>query len=213
MEEPTIEPGAISGPAANDAPLQGAIPAPPPHPFDSEWFLNINGQNYGPYTGHKLKEFVTDGRTTGESLVVRTGATDWHKVSDDAILKTLLPAQIPDRVPPPPSNVTAREGATVVQVTNTITAPHPAFVLDDGLAAAKSPGVALLLSILFCGAGQMYNGQVGKGFLMLFGCIFLWLIFLGWIINIWSMIDAYQTAKMMNFRYQQRLIAAAAQPR
>jgi hypothetical protein len=34
---------------------------------------------------------------------------------------------------------------------------------------------------------------------------------LGWIIWIWSIVDAYSTAKQMNVRYQQRMLAM--QPR
>ena len=67
--------------------------------------------------------------------------------------------------------------------------------------------IALLLSLLICGVGQMYNGQVGKGIAFLIGCILAWFILLGWVIWIWSMVDAYQTAKRMNLRYQQRILA------
>jgi TM2 domain-containing membrane protein YozV len=86
---------------------------------------------------------------------------------------------------------------------------HPAAALlaaADGV-GPKSPGVALLLSLVICGAGQMYNGQVGKGILMLIGCLLAWLVFLGWVIWIWSMVDAYTTAKDLNLRYQQRVLA------
>ena len=62
----------------------------------------------------------------------------------------------------------------------------------------KSPGLAAILSFFIAGLGQIYNGQLGKGIAMIFGCIFLWFIFLGWIINIWSIIDAYQYAKKYN---------------
>jgi TM2 domain-containing membrane protein YozV len=98
-----------------------------------------------------------------------------------------------------------------VQVTNNVPGNNlnlaAAALLLDGEAANKSPGLALVLSLLICGAGQMYNGQVGKGFLMLIGCVIAWFIFLGWIIWIWSMVDAYQTAKRMNLKYQQRILA------
>lgn len=53
----------------------------------------------------------------------------------------------------------------------------------------------------------MYNGQIGKGILMLVLCVALWFVLLGWIINIWSWIDAYQTAAKMNDRYLRRLSA------
>ncbi|OAS25634.1 hypothetical protein A5481_09160 [Methylobacterium platani] len=68
------------------------------------------------------------------------------------------------------------------------------------LSGGKSPGIALVLSLVICGIGQMYNGQVAKGILMLLGSILLWLVMLGWIVWIWSMIDAYQTAKAINAR-------------
>ena len=62
----------------------------------------------------------------------------------------------------------------------------------------KSPSLALLLSFFIVGLGQIYNGQLGKGILMFFGCIFLWFFYLGWIVNIWSIIDAYQYSKKYN---------------
>jgi TM2 domain-containing membrane protein YozV len=83
---------------------------------------------------------------------------------------------------------------------------HAALLLS-GPTAQKSPGVALLLSLLICGVGQMYNGQIAKGILMLIGCILAWSFYLGWIVWLWGMVDAYSTAKDMNLRYQQRVIA------
>jgi len=78
--------------------------------------------------------------------------------------------------------------------------------MDDGMPfGPKSPGVALLLSFLWCGAGQIYCGRVGRGILMFVGAVALWFILLGWIIQIWSMVDAYQTAKQMNLRYMRRM--------
>jgi TM2 domain-containing membrane protein YozV len=80
--------------------------------------------------------------------------------------------------------------------------------MDDGSPfGPKSPGLALALSLILCGAGQMYCGRVGRGFLMLFGSMLMWIVLLGWVIWIWSIIDAYSTAKQMNLRYQQRMMA------
>ena len=121
------------------------------------------------------------------------------------------PSARPTQPPPEPGPVNAAPGATVVQVTNTITreASRP-IVLDLGDARPKSAGTALILSILICGLGQLYNGQVGKGIGMFVLCVALWFVFLGWIINIWSWIDAYQTAKRMNDRYLRLLASGAA---
>lgn len=82
------------------------------------------------------------------------------------------------------------------------------MLLASGDAAPKSPGVALLISFLICGGGQMYNGQVGKGIGMLLGFAFtIWFFGLGLIFWIWSLADAYSTAKRMNLRYQQQVLA------
>ena len=96
----------------------------------------------------------------------------------------------------------------MVQVTNSIAPDRaPLFIVEDGPARPKSAGTALVLSILIVGLGQIYNGQVGKGILMFILCIGLWFVFLGWIINIWSWVDAYQTASRMNERYHRRFTA------
>jgi TM2 domain-containing membrane protein YozV len=67
-----------------------------------------------------------------------------------------------------------------------------------------SPGLAAVLSLLFVGAGQWYNGEIGKGLGMLFGTLFLWLFLLGWVINIWSIIDAYNVASERRLLMEQQ---------
>jgi TM2 domain-containing membrane protein YozV len=71
---------------------------------------------------------------------------------------------------------------------------HPANIYQE----KKNPAVSVLLSVLLTGAGQVYNGQIVKGLLMLGSCIVLWGFLLGWIISIWSVYDAYTTAKKIN---------------
>ena len=55
----------------------------------------------------------------------------------------------------------------------------------------KSGGIALLLSLIIPGAGQMYLGKVGMGIILFFT---FWLI-LPWIYSIY---DAYKSAKDNN---------------
>jgi TM2 domain-containing membrane protein YozV len=170
--------------------------------LDGQWHIHINGQTYGPYTGYQLGEFVKEGRVDGGTQVLAAGSENWTLLGQDRHLAALVRSA--KQAAPPP--ITAAAGATVVHVTNQIAAP--ALLMDDmGAFGPKSPGVALLLSFLICGAGQMYCGRVGKGILMLIGCIALWFILLGWAVWIWSMIDAYATAKDMNLRYLRRLQA------
>lgn len=180
----------------------------PPHPMDREWYMHVQGQTYGPYTGHRLNEFLKEGRINGSTQVLAVGTENWRQASEDPNLASMFQqARIASQQPPP---VTAAAGATVVQVTNQIS-PSPMMFIDDGSPfGPKSAGVALLLSFLLCGAGQMYCGRVGKGILMLVGAIALWFVFLGWIIQIWSMVDAYQTAKQMNLRFLSRMQAGRA---
>ena len=69
----------------------------------------------------------------------------------------------------------------------------------------KNEGLAAVLSFLFTGLGQIYNGQIAKGILfVVVGVVFAGLIFvligiilypIFWIYNIY---DAYTTAKKIN---------------
>lgn len=155
-----------------------------------------------------MGEFAKEGRINGASQVLLVGSEKWtHAAEEPRLAAIFRPSYTTPAAPP----ISAAPGATVVQVTNTIS-PMQAYAMVDGdmLDGPKSPGVALLLSLLFCGAGQMYCGRVGRGFAFLFGCILLWFILLGWIINIWSIIDAYSLAKSMNMRWMQRMQAIQA---
>jgi len=69
----------------------------------------------------------------------------------------------------------------------------------------KDPGVAVLCSFFLPGAGQLYNGQVGKGLAFLVATFvnFVLLFFGIGILTglgtwIWSMIDAHGTAERIN---------------
>ncbi|WP_050420789.1 DUF4339 domain-containing protein [Bradyrhizobium tropiciagri] len=152
-------------PSAFDAPSNPT--EIPPHPLDGEWFIHLEGKTYGPYAGHRLAEFCKEGRIDGATQVLAVGTQDWKHASEDPRLSSIFrQARMQPQAPPP---ITAAAGATVVQVTNQM-APQPIIFMDDGLPfGPKSAGVALLLSLFICGAGQMYCGKVGKGLLMLFG--------------------------------------------
>ncbi|HZL29741.1 MAG TPA: GYF domain-containing protein [Pseudolabrys sp.] len=181
----------------------------PPHPLDKRWFVHVDGKNYGPYSGHEIKRMIGEGQVQESDFFCVEGAQAWVQAKNEPLLGVMFRTQA--KAPPPPTITATAEGGTIVQVTNNI--PNQAAnlaqaaLLLSGEAASKSPGVALLLSFFISGAGQMYNGQVGKGILMLLGTIILWFVLLGWTVWIWSMIDAYQTAKRMNLAFQQRILA------
>ena len=60
------------------------------------------------------------------------------------------------------------------------------------------PGMALLLSLILCGTGQIYNGEVTKGIMMMVLCFLLWFVLLGWVVHIWSIVDAVVVAEKLN---------------
>jgi len=69
----------------------------------------------------------------------------------------------------------------------------------------KNPGVAAVLSFFFCGLGQIYNGQILKGIVMLVAyavSALLMYVLIGFITTpilwIWGMYDAYRTADKKN---------------
>lgn len=68
----------------------------------------------------------------------------------------------------------------------------------------RSPTGSMLLSFLWPGLGQVYNGQPGKGVVLFFSSAFLWMIFLGWMVHLYALIDAGVTAHRINQRWERR---------
>jgi TM2 domain-containing membrane protein YozV len=71
--------------------------------------------------------------------------------------------------------------------------------------SAKNSGLAAVLSALWCGLGQIYNGQIGKCIWFMAGyavSILLIFVLIGFITTpvlwIWGMVDAYRTAENLN---------------
>lgn len=71
----------------------------------------------------------------------------------------------------------------------------------------KNPGVAAVLSFFWAGVGQIYNGQIFKGLIMIviqFINGLLMFVLIGFITYplfwIWGIYDAYKTAERINAR-------------
>lgn len=66
----------------------------------------------------------------------------------------------------------------------------------------KNPGVAALVSFIWPGAGQIYNGQILRGLLVIIVLIALAISVIGLIIFpfvwVWQIYDAHSTAKKIN---------------
>jgi len=200
----------------------------PAHPLDKRWYMSVEGETYGPYTGHELKRMTTTDQFQETDFVCPEGGDSWVVAKADPLLGTIFKRQSRDTTQVNmPAPVQGNTG-TVVQVTNQMPSNNgnvaAALLLTSGDASPKSPGVALILSFFIIGAGQMYNGQVGKGIGMLLGwivCVALTIGSLGilgiilgplaFVLWIWSMVDGYSTAKQMTLRYQQRVLAGLMQ--
>lgn len=66
------------------------------------------------------------------------------------------------------------------------------------------PGMSLLLSLILCGTGQIYNGEVSKGIMMMVLCFLLWFVLLGWVVHIWSIVDSVVVAERINRQSDER---------
>ena len=91
-----------------------------------------------------------------------------------------------------------------VQTTQTFQQPvaqQPVYPQQPAAAKEeKSAGVAAILSFIFTGSGQVYNGDLLRGIGILVGTIIGSFIFLipGIIVWIYGIYDAYTTAQKMN---------------
>jgi TM2 domain-containing membrane protein YozV len=73
------------------------------------------------------------------------------------------------------------------------------------IVSEKSPGLAAVLSFFWAGLGQIYNGEIGKGILMMvayvISCVMMGIV-IGFITTpilwIYGMVDAYKTAEKFN---------------
>jgi TM2 domain-containing membrane protein YozV len=83
-------------------------------------------------------------------------------------------------------------------------APNAALQPYSTLPERKSPGAAAALSFFIPGAGQLYNGNVGKGMAVFFGMVFTAATVIGlplaMMIYFYGIADAYNEARRMNAR-------------
>lgn len=104
---------------------------------------------------------------------------------------------------PAPVHVVIHGAAPIVPAP-AYAAPPPAALAPYG--RRRDSGIAALLSFFLPGAGQLYNGQTGKGvgFLLVtvfvnVPLMFLWIGFATQLVTwLWAMIDAYVSAEKIN---------------
>lgn len=62
----------------------------PSHPLDKRWYLHIDGEIKGPFTGHQIKEMVLQDEVLPNDLAYPEDGSDWVQLSSDGILSTLF---------------------------------------------------------------------------------------------------------------------------
>ena len=85
-------------------PMPGMMPPVPPAPVAEpqvQMYLHIAGQQYGPYDYGTLKQFVTTGQLTAQTLVWQQGMTAWTAAGEVRELQALF-APVPPAIPQMP---------------------------------------------------------------------------------------------------------------
>lgn len=88
-------------------PMPGVTPPVPPTPIvepQVQMFLFIAGQQYGPYDYNTLKQFITTGQLTAQTLVWQQGMTTWTAAGEVKELQALF-APTPPSMPPIPGGM------------------------------------------------------------------------------------------------------------
>lgn len=64
------------------------------NPLDGLWRMKAGDKVFGPYTGHQLCQFKTEGRLAAHSLVARESVSlmdaQWHTAASDSVLGALF---------------------------------------------------------------------------------------------------------------------------
>ena len=61
-----------------------------PQALNGTWRINVGGQVYGPYTGHQIQTFATEGRVAPHSIVQAGEMGPWITAIDDPVLGQLF---------------------------------------------------------------------------------------------------------------------------
>lgn len=151
------------------------------------------------------------GRRGGGSPLIQAGARCEHKPLPEARTVIASCATAQDEPAPRPATTALvtqdwwsrdqgglQQGGAMVLAG----AGHMPVTMDQIDQPEHQPGMALLLSLILCGTGQIYNGEVSKGITMMVLCFLLWFVLLGWVVHIWSIVDAVVVAERISRRQQ-----------
>lgn len=114
----------------------------PPHPLDKQWYVHVDGEQYGPYTGHEIKRMAEQDRIKPTDHLCPVGGSQWSVAKEESVLGGLFSSIAKQRTEEERSAPINGNTGTVVQVTNHIPNPlQAALLLELDTSRPKSPGL------------------------------------------------------------------------
>lgn len=110
----------------------------------SEWYISVQGNQEGPFSGDEVKAKAQAGEVDGSTYVFRQGMDNWVPLSSQAELASALPGEPATAPPPPPSGA----GAAAHEIDYEVFGEEMQFVevtLDPGEACIAEAGAFMFM--------------------------------------------------------------------
>jgi hypothetical protein len=69
-------------------------PAPhaavPPHPLDKRWFAHVDGETFGPFSGHEIKQMIEKEQVVDSDFLCPEGGSAWVQAKNEPLLGALF---------------------------------------------------------------------------------------------------------------------------
>lgn len=82
-------------------PMPGAVPPPMPQQNVQQFYVNVNGQQYGPYDVNTLVQMAQNGQINAQTMVWCDGMSAWAPIANVPALAAMFQTQQSGAMPPP----------------------------------------------------------------------------------------------------------------
>lgn len=82
-------------------PMPGAVPPPMPQQSVQQFFVNVNGQQYGPYDANTLAQLAQNGQINQQTMVWCDGMPAWAPIANVPSLAAMFQTPQSGAMPPP----------------------------------------------------------------------------------------------------------------
>jgi len=76
--------------------------SPPPHPLEQEWYIGLNKEAKGPFTGAKIKEMIEASTVNMQTPICIVGSKTWAEIKDVPYFASLFRGATSSAPPMPP---------------------------------------------------------------------------------------------------------------